>query len=173
MRTRLDLLIQDSIHDFAEFYVNSTWLGKERDCVNIFALRFLSSNVSEESAIKELSQIRIEGGVPQPKKFPRPSATKDIVIWEDPIATAWDQDWNPVNTPRAIIEWKTSRSGSNAPDFDSHDVDWMTSFTTEFPKTIGFLISTHSGEHSRSCQWALVRNGVLGKIQKKCNSTPT
>jgi len=170
MRTRLDLLIQDSIHEFAEFYVHSTWLGKERDCVNIFALRFLASNVSEVSAIKELSQIRIEGGVPQPKKFPRASATKDIVIWKDPLTTAWDEDWNPVNTPRAIIEWKTSRTGATAPDYDPHDVDWMTSFTTEFPDTIGFLISTHSSQHSRSCKWTLVRNGVLAKTSEVVNN---
>ena len=167
MRKRMDRFIQDALRDFADCYVNrSAWLGKERDCVNIFALQYLTKGIDSTSAIKDVSQIRIECAVMQPsdpEKFIRPSATKDLVIWSKPSDTTWNADWKPVNAPRAIMEWKTSRSGQGSADFDIHDVAWLTAFTAEYPKTIGFLVSTHATKSVRRCAWAMVRCGIIGK----------
>lgn len=164
----MDRFIHDALLDFANWYAMepSAWLGKERDCVNIFAHQFLNKRIDEFSAIKDVGQIRIECAVMQPpdrERLPKPSATKDLVIWSKPSDTTWDVEWKAVNAPRAIIEWKTSRSGRGPADFDAHDVEWLTAFTEEYRKTIGFLVSTHATKASRRCTWATVRAGVVGK----------
>ena len=164
----MDRYINDALQDFAEWYVASDWLGKERDCVNIFALQYLKKGIAKNAAISDLSQIRIECAVTQPpdkEQFTRPSAAKDLVIWQNPLDTAWDADWKPGNIPRAIIEWKTSRTGRASDQFDAHDVAWLKAFTETHPKTFGFLVSTHASKTHRRCAWALVRGGSVKKAK--------
>lgn len=36
---RIDRFIESAIYNFADWIRDSAWLGKERDCVNIFAAR--------------------------------------------------------------------------------------------------------------------------------------
>jgi hypothetical protein len=167
-RKRLDFYIQDALQEFAVWYVNEPnelpdWLGKERDCVNIFVTWFLADGVSQNAAVSDLRQIRVDCAVPQPKGYPKASATKDLVIWKDPLATTWDADWKPVNIPRAIIEWKTRRSSRPSGNFDAHDEKWLKAFTNEHPETIGFLVSNHATKAHRQCIWAPVRSGIVGK----------
>jgi len=170
MRKRLDRYIDDALQGFADWYLNERpdWLGKERDCVNIFATRFLATGVDPGAAIQDAGQIRVECAVKQPPdrtRFPSPSATKDLVIWDDPLKTTWDEGWNATHDPRAIVEWKTARSGLAGDEFDRHDVEWLTEFTKAFPLTIGFLVSTHATTNHRRCMWALVRQGDVGKMK--------
>lgn len=171
MEKRMDRYIQGALKNFAKWYVEECpeWMGKERDCVNIFATRFLMESIGPSAAIQHREQIRIEGGVMQPsnkERFPRPSATKDLVIWNKPLDTAWDESWGlkKNHAPRAIIEWKTRRSGNPCEHFDGHDKDWMEAFTDDHKTTFGFLVSTHATRKHRSCMWAMVRSGTLGKI---------
>lgn len=159
----MDRYVDSALKSFANWYVKTpNWLGKERDCVNIFAHWFLAEDRQNNAAISDLCQIRIECAVPQPKGYPKPSATKDLVIWKDPLATTWSGDWKPVNIPRAIVEWKTKRSGNPREEFDAHDEKWLKAFTKEHPQTIGFLVSTHASRGNRICTWALVRDGAVG-----------
>lgn len=167
MRKRIDRYVHEALQEFAKWYVESDWLGKERDCVNLFALDFLTRGISKDSPIKDLRQIRIEGNVPQPqdrKEYPRPSAAKDLVIWKGPLETTWDENWKPVNVPKAVIEWKTRKKGNLRENFDEHDKKWMEDFTKDFKAAFGFLVSTHATTKQRSCRWAIVRDGVVGKV---------
>lgn len=167
MRKRIDRYVHESLQDFAKSYVKSDWIGKERDCVNLFALGFLTKCISEDSAISDLRQIRVEGPVPQPldrKKYPKPSVAKDLVIWSGPLDTTWSADWKPVNVPKAVIEWKTKRVGNAHDNFDDHDETWMKDFTSDFKTAFGFLVSTHASKTHRSCRWAIVRAGEVGKV---------
>ena len=63
------------------------------------------------------------------------------------------------------MEWKTSRSGRAPEAFDAHDVEWLTEFTKENPKTFGFLVSTHATQANRQCRWAMVRAGIVGSAK--------
>lgn len=167
MRKRIDRYVHEALEDFAKWYVESDWLGKERDCVNLFALQFLSKCISTDSAIRDLRQIRIECPVPQPLdrgKYNKASAAKDLVIWSGPLDTTWNADWKPVNVPKAVIEWKTRRVGKAHDSFDSHDETWMKDFTADFKTAFGFLVSTHAIKTHRSCRWAIVRSGIVGRI---------
>ena len=167
----MDRYIHEALQAFGKWYTEDdpNWMGKERDCVNIFATRFLMAGIKPDAAIQHREQIRIEGGVVQPSdkdKYPRPSATKDLVVWKEPLDTAWDTNWNikANHAPRAIIEWKTGRSGNPCETFDRHDKDWMEAFTTDHKSTFGFLVATHATKKHRSCMWAMVRSGVMDKI---------
>lgn len=166
MRKRMDRYVNDALLAFAEWFVSSEWLGKERDCVNIFALQYLAHGIADDAAIRDLRQIRIESAVMQPVdriKFPKTSAPKDLVIWDGPLDTTWDANWNPVHAPRTVVEWKASRTGRCSDDFNKHDVEWLIGFTKEQPGTFGFLVSTHASATHRRCAWAQVRGGTVGK----------
>lgn len=133
MAKRIDRFIDRALFEFAKWLEADGWRGKERDCINLFAMRFLVPNIGPDAAILDAGQIRIEGGVPQPTGYARPSATKDLVIWRDPLAVAWDSTWKPVHCPWVVMEWKTRRTGKFDVDFDEHDVEWLIKFTSENP----------------------------------------
>jgi antitoxin component YwqK of YwqJK toxin-antitoxin module len=78
---RIDRFVEATIHEFAKWIRDNSWLGKERDCVNIFATEFIMPAVSSKSAVTNYSQVRIECGVPQPKhpdydRHPRQASAK-------------------------------------------------------------------------------------------------
>ena len=105
--TSMNTLIESSLTQFATWIAQSEWIGKEHDCVNIFVMKFLIPLVGPDAAIKEFSQIRIEGAVAQPREYARPTARKDIVIWPGPLDVTWDSQFNAVHAPSVILEWKT------------------------------------------------------------------
>lgn len=161
MRRRIDRFVDDALQGFAAWYVSSDWLGKERDCVNLFAMKHLGEQVESGAAVEHLSQIRIECAVPQPTGYKSKSATKDLVIWRDPEETTWNDAWEPVNVPRVVMEWKTRRAASATLDFDPHDVGWLKGFTEQFPGTFGYLVTVCHRRNGRSVAWAKVSGGVV------------
>lgn len=160
---RIDRFIESSIYGFASWIAASTWRGKERDCINLFATRFILPAVSPDAAITDYSQVRIECGVPQPtgESFKRPSAAKDLVVWRDPLEVAWDFDWKPKNIPWVILEWKTRRSGSFESMFDPHDEVWLTAFTTQNPDAFGYAVTVDFCGSSREVHFARFKDGVM------------
>lgn len=86
MVRRIDQLLDKSLKSFGFWLVQSGWRGKEHDCVNVFATRFLIPMTGVGSAICEASQIRIAAGVPQPNGYAKPSARKNLVpdAWNHP-----------------------------------------------------------------------------------------
>jgi hypothetical protein len=172
---RIDRFIESSIYSFAEWIAESTWQGKERDCVNLFCTRFILPAINSSSAITDYSQVRIECGVPQPKSdlFTRPSAAKDLVIWRDPLDVAWDSDWQPKNIPWVVIEWKTRRKGKFDSMFDSHDVNWLEAFTDQNPGTLGYTVTVDFRGALREVHFARFKNGkmkVNQRLIKKFNT---
>lgn len=167
MRTRIDRFAEDALIEFAEWFETNTWLGKERDCVNLYAHRFLARRVRKGAAIQDLAQIRIECGVAQPCGYKRPAATKDLVIWQDALSTAWNANWEPVNFPGVVMEWKTKRSGRRAEQFHDHDMAWLKAFTGENPTAFGYLVAVFCGDESRSVNWAKVARGEVQQRNRR------
>ena len=160
---RIDRFIEDAIYRFAEWIAADTWQGKERDCVNIFATRFILPAISPDAAITEYSQVRIEGGVPQPvgDHFKRPSATKDLVIWRDPLDVAWDVEWKPTKLPWVILEWKTRRNGSFDSMFDTHDIAWLKAFTEQNSDVFGYTVTVDFRDALREVHFARFKDGDM------------
>ena len=164
---RIDRFLEAAIAEFAKWLREDSWLGKERDCVNIFASRFVLPAVSKKSAITDYSQVRIECGVPQPKdkRYARPSAAKDFVIWHGPWDVAWDSDWKPKRAPWVVIEWKTRRSGRSKARFDKHDVRWLRAFTKQNPESYGYAVTVDFCKGRRDVYFAKFRQGQM-KVPK-------
>lgn len=160
---RIDRFLEAAIGDFAEWIRDSSWLGKERDCVNVFATRFVRPAVSSTSAITDYSQVRIECGVPQPKLkgFHRPSAAKDLVIWHDPLEVAWDSNWKPVRIPWVVIEWKTRRRGRSNAMFDKHDERWLKAFSEQNPASLGYAVTVDFSRGRRQVHYARFSRGEM------------
>jgi len=99
---RIDRFVESAIDEFARWIRGSTWLGKERDCVNLFAARFVRPVIAPHSAVTDYSQVRIECGVPQPahRRYSRPSAATDLVTWHGPLGL----EANPHSLGRHRVE---------------------------------------------------------------------
>ena len=69
---KLSDLIKKSLDENARFFWESGWRGKENDCVNLFAHRFLAKRV------RPLDRIGIEVGVPQLGGKGRKQAVRQI-----------------------------------------------------------------------------------------------
>ncbi len=160
---RIDRFIESAISDFATWIRDSTWLGKERDCVNIFAARFLRPAVSTASAITDYSQVRVECAVPQPEHpdYDRPAAAKDLVVWRGPLDVAWDSDWKPVHVPWVVIEWKTRRKQHSRVRFDRHDVQWLRAFSEQNPESFGYAVTVDFSKDQRLVYCARFRQGRM------------
>lgn len=167
MRKRIDRFIEDALITFGDWYVSSKWLGKERDCVNMFAHGFLAQGIQPGAAIEGLTQIRIESAVPQPRGYKNRTAAKDLVIWKDGMATVWDENWQIRNVPWVVMEWKTKRTGGLPRQFDSHDVEWLSGFTSEHSGTIGYLVRAYHGPKGRAVDWAKVRQGAIRDTNRR------
>ena len=137
MRKRIDRFIEEALIDFGDWFISSEWLGKERDCVNMFAHGFLSREIQPGAAVKQLTQFRIESAAPQPRGYAKKTALKDLVIWKNGNDTVWDREWQVCNIPWVVMEWKTKRSGGVPLEFNQHDVEWLSGFTSEYARTFG------------------------------------
>ena len=167
MRKRIDRFIEDALIEFRDWYVSSAWLGKERDCVNMFALNFLANGIESGAAINQLGQIRIESSVPQPKGYKKKTAAKDLVIWKNSHDTVWDSDWNISKYPRVVLEWKFKRNGRVPKQFSDHDVQWLSGYTKQFPDTFGYLVRVYDDPRGRVVDWAKVKEGTVNDTNKR------
>lgn len=160
---RIDRFLESAFGEFAAWIRESSWLGKERDCVNVFAARFVRPAINCNTAITDYSQVRIECGVPQPRRkgYGRPSAAKDLVIWHGPLDVAWDSDWKPVRIPWVVIEWKTRRRGRSSATFDKHDERWLKAFSEQNPASLGYAVTVDFSSGRRQVHYARFRRGEM------------
>ena len=167
MRKRIDRFIEDVLTEFGDWFIAADWIGKERDCVNMFAHGFLSREIKPGAAIHQLTQIRIESASPQPKGYKKLTASKDLVIWKDGLETVWGEKWQVRNYPWVVMEWKIKRKGKPSSRFDAHDVEWLSGFTKDYSGTFGYLVRLYDGVHGRAIDWAKVRQGVIRETNKR------
>ena len=90
------------------------WRGKESECVNLFAHKFLFEKIEAGAAIECPTQVGIATDVSikfvprvalkQPKRYKRPASNKDLVIWSKALQTTWSATWEPTHWPKAVIE---------------------------------------------------------------------
>jgi hypothetical protein len=120
-RKRIDRFLQDALTEMEDWLNENEWHGKELECTNLFVHHFIAKRIHPDAAITDLAQVRIEGGVKQPKGFIKLGARKDVVIWKRPFLTAFNQNSEPVRAPWVVMEWKATRSNKPKSTFDPHD----------------------------------------------------
>jgi len=108
----------------------------------MFAFGPLLNQVDREESLGDPKQIGLEVAVPQVTlpgeewEGKKQQVCKDIVLWDEPLSTCWDEEGNPANTPTAILEWKFSSN-----QISDRDVGWLEAFTGEYPETTGFAVT--------------------------------
>ena len=164
-RKRIDRFVNEALESFSDFLKTTEWRGKEQECVNLFAHRFLFEKIEPSAAIKDATQICIEGALKQPQGYTRPVATKDLVIWSHPLQTTWSADWEPVNSPKAVMEWKVYRDRFPRRIFSRHDEEWVSAYTEEQRGSFGWVVSVDMTTCEPAVHWKQAREGVFSKAR--------
>jgi hypothetical protein len=165
-RRRIDRFLDEALEEFGTWLGANDWWGKEWDCVNLFVHKFLFERIEPGAAIECPTQVSIESAVKQPPGYTKPTSRKDVVIWPEREQTLWSPDGEPVNTPRVVMEWKTYRSRKPKDEFFPYDEEWIKRFTTENPKTFGYVVSVILAGDVRVVSWRLARRGQFGKPRR-------
>lgn len=154
---QLDRLLKKAFPQFVADIRKDGWQGKERDCVNRFAMGYLVGACGDHHFLKRPTQIGIEMPVGKPRGVGvNKSLPKDLVIWRKPGVTCWDDDWCPKTAPLAVIEWKTSR-GTKGGQKASHERAWLRAFARSNEKSVGYAVSVKFLESDRSCRVTVAR----------------
>ena len=125
-------------------------MGKENDCVNLFAHRFLAKR------IRPMDRIGIEVAVPQlTGKGRKQAVRKDLVIWKRSGQTTWSKDWKAKAVPQAILEWKVKRGPAASGARQYSTASALRPSRTRPPSTDlrAWKVSRGSGWGTRDCFW--------------------
>ena len=142
--------IGKTLKEFSAFICDSDWRGKENDCVNLFAHRFLAKR------IRPIDRIGIEVAVPQLRgKVRKQAVRKDLVIWKQSGETTWGADWKAKAVPQAIIEWKVKRGRSAKPFISARDRSWLKAFKRKHRGFIGVCVTVAYGSKT-DLKWEFV-----------------
>ena len=154
-------LLSDAFKEYEAWLLASTWRGKEHDCVNLFAHKFLYSRINAKGPIYDPTQVGIEIGVPQPPGIgTKKGVRKDLVIWNEPDSSTFDEHWNPVKFPTAIIEWKTKRKRTSLPVIFPYDLKWITAYSLLHPHYHGYCATVDFTAEGRRVYTIALKSGV-------------
>ena len=142
--------VEKALREFSSFLKQTEWRGKENDCVNLFAHRFLAKRV------QPLDRMGIEVAVPQLGGKGRIQAVrKDLVIWGKGGQTTWDAAWKAKAVPQAILEWKVKRGPNAQPIISSRDRAWLKAFKSKHRGFIGVCVTVAFGKKA-DMKWEFV-----------------
>ena len=149
-QVKLNAVIAIVLKEVAIFIGRSGWRGKENDCVNLFAHRFLAKR------IRPIDRIGIEVAVPQIGGGRRKQAVrKDLVVWKRSGQTTWGKDWKARAVPQAILEWKVKRGGVAKATISARDRAWLRAFKSKHRGFIGVCVTVAFGTR-QEMKWEFV-----------------
>ena len=149
-RMALQPQMEKALKGLSLFLEQGSWRGKENDCVNLFALRFLAKRV------RPLDRIGIEVGVPQlGGKGRKQAVRKDLVIWNHGGQTTWDRSWKAKAVPQAILEWKVKRGASAKAAISARDRAWLAGFKRKHHGFLGVCVTVAYGKKTE-VKWEFV-----------------
>jgi len=147
---RLSAIINAALKEMELQFRKSDWRGKENDCVNLFAHRFLAKR------IRPIDRIGIEVAVPQlGGKGRKQAVRKDLVIWKRSGDTTWGADWRAKAVPMAILEWKAKRGPAAKPTISARDRAWLKAFKSKYRGFIGVCLTVAYGNKT-DLKWEFV-----------------
>jgi hypothetical protein len=164
MPNSLDSIIRDSLVDLAVWLSgNSSWNGREREVISLYAFGFLVPRCREGSVLHHPTQVGIEVAVPQlqqPGKRRKTFVCKDLVLWEEPYQTYWDDEKKKKRYPMAIMEWKVGEDTSTATD-----EEWLRNYSeNEAAEDFsGYSVLINPKGVATTLSVTLARNGELRK----------
>ncbi len=160
--TALDGLVRSTLTAFADAIFASSWRGREREAVSLYATGFLQPCCRPGAAISDPTQVGIEVTVPGVKGLnPKGRVNKDLVIWPRPRMTVWNEAWQVANEPLAVLEWKLFRAGMRGtPGVSQHDLEWLTAFSRAHPQFLGYSVTVDLAAREFRMRVAQCRQGI-------------
>jgi hypothetical protein len=156
----LDPVLHQALTNFSLTICGGGWRGRrEREAVSCFAFGHLVPLCRPGQVLHHPGQIGLEVAVPGIGEG-KSQVCKDVVVWREPGAVCWDITGAPTVAPLAILEWKC-HTDQPRPKHSSHDIKWLTAFTTRFPDTAGYLVRLNLTDQERTLAVATVRRGVV------------
>ena len=153
----LDMLIRDSLLDLANFVARTSWHGREREAVSLFAFGFLLPRCQPAGPLREPTQIGLDVAVAQiPGPGRKTHVCKDLVIWPEPAGTCWDTSGNPTKIPLAILEWK-----ARTDLMCDYDETWLRDYTANALELCGYAVSINPGGPKTTLSVSRVNAGVI------------
>lgn len=155
----LDRLLADALPRFIADIRRDEWRGKERDCVNRFAMGYLIDACIKNTCrfLKHPTQISVEMPIGKPRGVGiKKSLSKDLVIWREPWTNCWDTEWNPSLSPLAVIEWKVTRGPKGGQKAD-HEKAWLRAFARSNPKSVGYAVRLRFDGVNPGCRITVAR----------------
>jgi hypothetical protein len=143
MLKQIDIIVRDSLTEFVADVFGSSWKGREREAVSLYAFGFLQRQIRKGGILRDPTQIGIEVTVPSDKSLnPKGRVCKDLVLWREPNMTCWNAGWEVVNFPLMIMEWKAFRLPSSRPQISKKDVEWLRQYSALYPSVfVGYTVS--------------------------------
>ena len=143
MLKQIGNIVQDSLTEFVNDVFDSSWKGREREAVSLYAFGFLQRQIRRGGILRDPTQIGIEVTVPSDKRLnSKGRVCKDLVLWREPNMTCWDANGKEVNFPLMIMEWKVFRLPSSRPQISDRDVDWLRKYSAFSPSVfVGYTVS--------------------------------
>jgi hypothetical protein len=139
----LDRIITACLDQLATDRHVCNWFAKEHDWVSYFVQKFLINQCRPAGVLYDPAQIGTEVSVPQPPgKYNRLSVCRDVVIWDQPGATCWDEWYRPMHTPVAMMEWKVHRMGHKNRNV-VHERDWLRNFCAWQKTVIAYAVEVN------------------------------
>lgn len=87
------------------------------------------------------------------------------MIWSEPLQTTWSADWEPVHSPKAVMEWKVFRDRFPKAVFNRHDEEWITAYTKEQSRSFGWVVSLDMTTSEPVVHWKQAKQGVFSKVR--------
>ncbi len=130
---------EEALKDLDKFLKETSWFGREREVVNLFAHKFLPNYLGREGFLF-LEQIGIEVALIQVETTGKRKkmVNKDLVIWQAGNSSAWKETKRGIeviNIPMIVSEWKVNNLESC-----TDDIEWLKKFTTQHPSVIGYSV---------------------------------
>jgi hypothetical protein len=143
MLKQIDTIVRDSLTEFVADVFGSSWKGREREAVSLYAFGYLQRQIRKGGILRDPTQIGIEVTVPSKKSLnPKGRVCKDLVLWREPNMTCWDAEWKIVHPPLVIMEWKVSQpKNRNAViEWENRDIPWLQKYTKTYSDTVGYAV---------------------------------
>jgi hypothetical protein len=91
MLKQIDTIVRDSLTEFVADVFGSSWKGREREAVSLYAFGYLQRQIRKGGILRDPTQIGIEMTVPSKKSLnPKERVCKDLVLWREPNMTCWN-----------------------------------------------------------------------------------
>ena len=113
--------------------------GERNQLGKLLCAAAFASALQTAGLLSEPAQIGIEVSVPQPGGYKKFSVRRDLVIWPRGGMTCWNDQWEPVCHPLAILEWKVHRLHRRNPDV-LRERAWLRAYCSWQPSVLGYAI---------------------------------